>query len=34
MRRCTYGFAPIAASNVAAVVPKGAEVLLKPASPT
>jgi hypothetical protein len=33
-RRSTFGFAPIAATNVAASVPKGAEVLLKPASPT
>lgn len=29
LRRMTYGFAPIAATNVAAVVPKGAEVLLE-----
>jgi len=28
-RRSTYGFAPIAATNVAASVPKGAEVLLE-----
>ncbi len=29
LRRMTYGFAPIAATNVAAMVPKGAEVLLE-----
>jgi autotransporter-associated beta strand protein len=29
LRRSTYGFAPIAATNVAAAVPKGAEVLLE-----
>ncbi len=29
LRRMTYGFAPIAATNVAPVVPKGAEVLLE-----
>jgi len=29
LHRLTYGFAPIAATNVAAVVPKGAEVLLE-----
>ncbi|GGC65790.1 acid phosphatase [Undibacterium terreum] len=29
LRRLTYGFAPIASTNVAAVVPKGAEVLLE-----
>ncbi len=29
LRRMTYGFAPIAANNLTAVVPKGAEVLLE-----
>ena len=29
LRRSTYGFAPVAATNVAAAVPKGAEVLLE-----
>lgn len=29
LRRSTYGFAPIAATNVAAAAPKGAEVLLE-----
>jgi autotransporter-associated beta strand protein len=29
LRRLTYGFAPIAATNAAAAVPKGAEVLLE-----
>ncbi|HEY0589705.1 MAG TPA: phosphatase PAP2 family protein [Pseudoduganella sp.] len=33
MRRLTYGFAPIAATNVAAAVPKGAEVLLETRQP-
>lgn len=32
-RRSTYGFAPIAATNVAASVPKGAEVLLETRQP-
>lgn len=33
LRRSTYGFAPIAATNVAAAVPKGAEVLLETRQP-
>ena len=33
LRRSTYGFAPIAATNAAAVVPKGAEVLLETRQP-
>ncbi|MFC0169126.1 phosphatase PAP2 family protein [Pseudoduganella danionis] len=33
VRRSTYGFAPIAATNMAAVVPKGAEVLLETRQP-
>ena len=33
LRRSTYGFPQIAASNVAAVVPKGAEVLLETRQP-
>lgn len=33
LRRSTYGFAPIGATNLAAVVPKGAEVLLETRQP-
>jgi autotransporter-associated beta strand protein len=33
LRRSTYGFAPIAATGAAAVVPKGAEVLLETRQP-
>jgi len=33
LRRLTYGFAPIAATNAAAPVPKGAEVLLETRQP-
>ncbi|OEZ57576.1 phosphatase PAP2 family protein [Duganella sp. HH105] len=33
LRRSTYGFAPVAATNVAAAVPKGAEVLLETRQP-
>ncbi|MYM69667.1 phosphatase PAP2 family protein [Pseudoduganella sp. FT55W] len=33
LRRSTFGFAPIAATNAAAVVPKGAEVLLETRQP-
>lgn len=33
LRRLTYGFAPVAATNAAAAVPKGAEVLLETRQP-